>query len=322
MLEGPEGRFTRRARKLVNAAGPWAMQVIHDVAGVETPESIRLVRGSHIVVPRLFDHDKCYFFQGDDGRIAFAIPYEQDFTLIGTTDADHAGPDTTPVCSEAEAEYLREFMATYLNRPIAAEDIVWTYSGVRALYEDGASSASAATRDYVLRLNDSAGAPMLNVFGGKITTYRRLAEAAMAKLGAPGGNWTAGVPLPGGEFPVDGVQAQIDKLLERCDFLDAPWAGRLIRTYGTQAAKMLGDAVTVEEMGTDFGAGLTAREVDWLIDREFASTPDDVLWRRSKLGLRLDPDQVAALGAYMAEAAAARAASVTARSSSVSARQG
>ena len=230
------------ARALVNAAGPWAGHVIGTVLGGEAKARVRLVRGSHIVTRKLFDHDKSYFFQGPDGRIIFAIPYEQDFTLIGTTDMDHPDPDTPPVCTEEEADYLRAFAGRYFRRPIAREDIVWTYSGVRPLYDDGASSATAATRDYVLTLDTGAGAPVLNVFGGKITTYRRLAETAMGKLRAVfddlPGNWTAGVPLPGGDFEIGGVQRLIDAFRAAQPWADAKTAQRIIRAYGTEATEI------------------------------------------------------------------------------------
>lgn len=204
VVEGPEGRQTHLARALVNAAGPWVAQTLRDLVHVQSADRVRLVRGSHIVVPRLYDHGRAYFFQGSDGRIIFAIPYEQDFTLIGSTDQEHDGDPATPRCSEAERDYLLSIANNYFRRSLSAADVVWTYSGVRPLYDDGASSATAATRDYVLKL-DADGAPLLNIFGGKITTYRRLAESAMARLAPffPGlkPGWTAGVALPGGRFP-------------------------------------------------------------------------------------------------------------------------
>ena len=190
------------------------------------------------------------------------------------------------------------------------DDIVWTYSGVRPLYDDGASSATAATRDYTLKVNATGGAPVLNVFGGKITTYRRLAESAMEKI-APffetkKGHWTAGVALPGGDFPVDGVEALIAGLEADYPFLDRRWARRLVRAYGTEARLILGDAKRPEDMGRDFGATLTEAEVAWLVEKEYARSADDVLWRRSKLGLRLTGDQAAALEDWMQGERAAR----------------
>ncbi len=294
-----------QARALVNAGGPWARKIIGEVMGLNTRENVRLVRGSHVVTRRLFDHDKAYFLQGPDGRIIFAIPYEQEFTLIGTTDADHTDPDTPPVCTEAERDYLLAFASRYFRQPLTPADVVWSYSAVRPLYDDGATSATAATRDYVLKVDTSAGAPVLNIFGGKITTYRRLAESALEKLSAHvpmGGAWTAGVALPGGDFPVDGVATLIAELRARHPFLTAPWAQRLVRAYGTEAATILAGAAGPADLGPDFGGTLTGREVDWLMAREWARTPEDVLWRRSRLGLRLTPAQVAALGDYMGAA--------------------
>lgn len=300
------GTRSIRARMLVNAGGPWVGDIIHGTLHLKSNEGVRLVRGSHIVTRRLYDHDKCYFFQGEDGRIIFAIPYETDFTLIGTTDAEHDDPNRSPACTEAERDYLCAFASQYFERPVTAADIVWTYSGVRPLYDDGASSATAATRDYTLKIDVSLGAPVLNVFGGKITTYRRLAESALAKIGAAlgktGAPWTAGVPLPGGNFPVGTVQQRIDGLRTRYPFLSPFWAARLVRAYGTEAETVLGDAKSAADLGDDFGATLTAREVDWLMTREFARTAEDVIWRRSKLGLRMTAENVAALGAWMAQA--------------------
>ena len=314
--EGPCGLREFRARALVNAGGPWVERVIRDVVHAKPRGGVRLVRGSHIVTRRLFDHDRCYFFQGTDGRIIFAIPYEQDFTLIGTTDMDHRGPPGEARCSEAERDYLLEFASRYFAKPVTAEDVVWTYSGVRPLYDDGASSATAATRDYVLDLDTAGGAPLLNVFGGKITTYRRLAESALAKLAptfpAAPGAWTARVPLPGGDFPHDGVAALTAGLRARYPFLTGYWAGRLVRAYGTEATAILGDARAAADLGRDFGATLTEAEVRWLVSREFARTADDILWRRSKLGLRLGKDQVAELDAFVAELAPSAGAMVPA----------
>ncbi len=304
--EGPAGPEEFRARALVNAGGPWVGEVIRSVAGINSAENVRLVRGSHIVTRKLYDHDRCYFFQGQDGRIIFAIPYEQDFTLIGTTDKDHDGPPGSARCTEEERDYLCAFASRYFARPVTAADVVWTYSGVRPLYDDGAKSATAATRDYVLGL-DAGGAPLLNVFGGKITTYRRLAEAALGRL-APffpdaGGAWTAGVPLPGGDFAHDGATALASALRRDYPFLTEAWAARLVRTYGTEARAILGSARSAADLGRDFGATLTEAELRWLVAQEFARSADDVLWRRTKLGLRLGAEAAAAIGACLDEIA-------------------
>ncbi len=311
VTEGPGGRAEHRAKMLVNAGGPWVQDVIRSKIRLNSTEGVRLVRGSHIVVRKLFDHGKCYFFQGTDGRIIFAIPYETDFTLIGTTDQDHRADPSEAEATEAEQDYLCRFASEYFENPVTRDDIVWTYSGVRPLYDDGAKSATAATRDYVLSVDDN-GPPVLNVFGGKITTYRRLAQSAMEKIGRffpdlPG-DWTAGVPLPGGDFPVDGVGDLVEGLRRDYPFLDDRWALRLVRAYGTEAREILGEAASPADLGEDFGASLTAREVEWLMDREYARRAADVVWRRSKLGLRMSADEVARLDDWMQARDTARAA--------------
>ena len=294
---------TVQAKMLVNAGGPWVENIIHQTAGINSPEGVRLVRGSHIVTRKLFEHDKSYFFQGSDGRIIFAIPYEQDFTLIGTTDQDHSDPDTRPECSEEERDYLLGFASEYFAKPVTKEDVVWSYSGVRPLYDDGASSASAATRDYVLTVNQPDGtAPILNVFGGKITTYRKLAETALVDI-APffpnlSGPWTAGVPLPGGDLAVADVEDRLAQLLRDYPFLTPRWALRLFRAYGTEAWDMLGTAQSAADLGRDFGATLSEQELRWSIANEYTKTTEDMIWRRSKLGLRLSQKEIAALEAF------------------------
>ncbi len=296
-----EGDRQVTSRGLVNAGGPWVEDLIRNTVRLNSTEGVRLVRGSHIVTRKLFDHDKSYFFQGEDGRIIFAIPYETDFTLIGTTDADHDDVSQRPVATEEEQKYLINFANQYFEQTIKMDDIVWTYSGVRPLYDDGAKSATAATRDYVLSMDEN-GPVLLNIFGGKITTYRKLAEGVMAKLEphlGGEGDWTAGVALPGGDFPVSQVQPMIVALQTDYPFLSKRWAKRLIRAYGTDAREILGSASDAKDLGTDFGATLSEAEVRWLMKHEYAHTAEDVLWRRSKLGLRLDVDQVAALEAYM-----------------------
>jgi len=296
-----------RARVVVNAAGPWVKDVLSATLRQNSRESIRLVRGSHIVTRRLFDHDRAYFFQGEDGRIIFAIPYEQDFTLIGTTDQDHSDADIAPVCTPQEQDYLCDFASKYFAKPVTRDDIVWTYSGVRPLYDDGASSATAATREYVLTLDDQNGAPLLNVFGGKITTYRKLAEQVLARLGdhldVANKEWTQQGPLPGGDFAVADVAPKIASLREDFPFLDAPWAERLFRAYGLDAWLVLLLAKYPADLGRHFGANLYETEVLWLMTHEYARTAADVLWRRSKLGLRLSAAQTVALDEWMTQQA-------------------
>ena len=296
-------RTEHHAKALVNAGGPWVEDIVRNTVRLNTSEGIRLVRGSHIVTRKLFDHDRAYFFQGQDGRIIFAIPYETDFTLIGTTDADHEGDPSDAAASDAEQDYLCAFASEYFEKPVTRDDIVWTYSGVRPLYDDGAKSATAATRDYVLSLDES-GPPILSVFGGKITTHRVLAYQAVDKLRGAfdwlPDTWTAGKALPGGKFPVRGVDDLVKELRGMYAFLDDRWALRLVRGYGTEARMILDGAATASDLGQDFGATLTAREVEWLMDREYARTAEDVVWRRTKLGLRMSAEQIAALETWMA----------------------
>ncbi|QHQ35271.1 glycerol-3-phosphate dehydrogenase [Algicella marina] len=296
--------FTVRSRCLVNAGGPWVGSIIEKQLELETTESVRLVRGSHIVTRKLFNHDRAYIFQGKDGRIVFAIPYEDDFTLIGTTDVDHEGDPADARCSPEEALYLCESASEYFTKPIASTDVVWSYSGVRPLYNDNAKSATAATREYVLSL-DTNGPVVLNVFGGKITTYRKLAEAALAKLSPhldrPSEEWTAGVALPGGDFPVDGFDDQVSRLQERFEFISEAHCRRLVRAYGTDAGRLLEGCSGPGDLGMVFGADLTEREVEWLRSQEFAITADDIVWRRSKLGLCMSVADMAALSQWLGE---------------------
>ncbi len=300
-------RHTLRARALINAAGPWVDSVVQTVVRDNSRAPVRLVQGSHVVVPRLYDHDGCYIFQNDDHRIFFVIPYEQDFTLIGTTDRDYEGDPGKVAASAEEIEYLCRSASDYLLRPVTPDMVCWTYSGVRPLYAEheqaSGSAAQAATRDYVLKLDAEAGAPpLLTIFGGKITTYRRLAEAVLAKLdghlprpsGKPAG-WTGTVPLPGGDFPRDGFDRELAALEAAYGFLPRPQLRRLLRLYGTRARTLLGDARVASDLGRDFGAGLTEAELDYLVREEWVRTGDDVLWRRTKLGLRLDGDIRAAV---------------------------
>jgi glycerol-3-phosphate dehydrogenase len=299
-----DGGGDAQARVLVNAGGPFVARILSSVIGHQAVTPIRLVKGSHIVVPRLFAHDRCYTFQNADGRVCFAIPYHDDFTLIGTTDEDYAGDPAAVAPSAAEEHYLCASVSDYLRDPVDPASIVWRYAGVRPLRDDGASKAQEATRDYVLELHAAPGeAPVLSVFGGKLTTYRRLAEAAMAKLARffPGtrGAWTAGAPLPGGDFPYDGVETVRAEMQRRYPFLAERTARRMVRAYGTLAGEMLGDARDASDLGRTIGADLTEREVDWLVHTEWARTADDVLWRRSKLGLRFNAAETAVLAKYL-----------------------
>ena len=300
---------TIRAKALVNAAGPWVADVLADTLRTKAQAKVRLVQGSHIVVRRLYDHDRCYIFQNADGRIIFVIPYPGDFTLIGTPDRDYQGDPAQVRATPEEIAYLCDAASEYFARAVRPDEVVWAYSGVRSLYDDGASEAKAATRDYVLDLDASvAGAPLLSVFGGKITTYRRLAEAALKKLApflaASGAPWTAGGPLPGGDFPVEGRAELAREFAARYDFLDAHTATRLASTYGVLATRFLGEAHSRADLGRAFGADLSEAEVGYLMAREWARDAEDVLWRRTKLGLRMSPAEAAELDAFMAESGA------------------
>ncbi|MBS3647086.1 glycerol-3-phosphate dehydrogenase [Pseudaminobacter sp. 19-2017] len=296
-----------RARLLVNAAGPWVDRVLDGVVGQERVRNVRLVAGSHIVVRKKFDDPRAYFFQNRDGRIIFAIPYEEDFTLIGTTDQDFVGDPKDVRITDAEVDYLCEAASEYFAEPVGRADIVWTYSAVRPLFDDGASKAQEATRDYVLKLDGGAGGPpILNIFGGKITTYRRLAEAALEKvsehLGDRGRPWTADPPLPGGDFPVTGFEEQVAQLRASYPFLEPSHSRRLARLYGTRARALLGAARCEADLGAHFGADLHEAELRYLMRHEWAMTAYDVLWRRTKLGLRFSEDETERLQDYMAAA--------------------
>lgn len=296
---------SHQARMLINAAGPWVDHVIRSAFGHNEAHHVRLVQGSHIIVRKKFEDPRAYFFQNPDNRIIFAIPYETDFTLIGTTDRDYTADPKDVKISEEETLYLCNAASEYFREPVRPDDIVWTYSAVRPLFDDGASKAQEATRDYVLKVESKAGeAPLLNVFGGKLTTYRRLSEHALEKIGeaigVKGRPWTAGSHLPGGDFPVQGYEAEVTKLKGRYPFLTDAHARRLTRRYGTWATVLLGSARKTEDLGRLFGSDLYEAEVRYLIDHEWARNADDVLWRRTKDGLRLSKDEARSLEEYMA----------------------
>ena len=292
--------LTIRARSLVNAAGPWVAKVADCVEGVEPAQEVRLVKGSHLVTRRLFDGNRAYIFQNDDKRIAFAIPFERDFTLIGTTDISHEDSLEGVSITADETGYLIRLVNQYLRSPISESDILWSYSGVRPLLEEEGKNASETSRDYLLELDKQSGcAPLLTVYGGKLTAYRTLAEQALEKLlpaldrNAPA--WTAQSTLPGGDIP-NADFASFEKAMQRrWPWLDAAILHRLLRAYGTSVEQIVGSAEKSEDLGEQFGAGLSAAEVNYLVGYEFAMTADDVLWRRSKLGLRLDDSQRDAL---------------------------
>ena len=300
------GRTTISARALINAGGPWVEQVLNAAAGVNAKAKVRLVQGSHIVVRRLYAHDRAYMFQNADGRIVFVIPYQDDFTLIGTTDRDYDGDPAKVKATGEEIEYLCKSVSEYLARPVDPKDVVWSYAGVRPLYDDGASEAKAATRDYVFELDTPGGAPLLSIYGGKITTYRRLAEEALERL-APylhsakaKEGWTATAALPGGDMDVSAVVALTAELMREHPFLVHAHANRLAHAYGTRATKLLGSSKSMSDLGKCFGDTLTEAEVRYLMTNEWAVTAEDVVWRRSKLGLRLTSAEISALDDWMA----------------------
>lgn len=299
---GHSYRFT--GRSVVNAAGPAVLDLLKR-AGAEPDHQMRLVRGSHIVVRRLFEHDYAYFFQLPDGRIFFAIPYERDFTLIGTTDQDHDGPATEARASAEEIAYLCEGASEYFRAPVTPADVVWTYSGVRPLIEDGSGRPEAATRGYRIDLDTEEGAPLLTIYGGKITSYRHVAEAAVDVLAdhvpaLSGKVWTGKAALPGGDFPTHGAAALKAEYKLAYPFLSAATVDRIVKAYGTDARQWLGEAGDWDALGGDLGHGLSAAEATWLVEQEWARTTDDILWRRTKLGLHFTPDEVARLAVWLA----------------------
>lgn len=295
---------TITARMIVNAAGPWVDKVLSGSFGRNNSHNVRLVQGSHIVVKKLFDHDRCYLFQNKDGRIIFAIPYRDNYTLIGTTDQDFDGDPGDAKAAPEEISYLCRCASEYFVEPVLEENVVWTYSGVRPLYDDGASKAQEATRDYVLRQEGEAGnAPVINIFGGKITTYRVLSEAVVKNieelLGEKKPAWTENATLPGGYFPVGGFDQLVDETLKSFPFLEKVQACRMCHAYGSEIKLLLDGIGSVEEMGKNFGNGLSELEVNYMREKEWALTAEDVLWRRSKLGLKMSETQIQTLEHWM-----------------------
>ena len=292
------------ARVLINAAGPWAGFVAENVLRGREPSRLRLVKGSHIVVPRMFPHDRAYILQSSDRRVVFVLPFERDFTLIGTTDLDFAGDPAAVAITGEEITYLCNSVNNYFRQDIGGSDVKWAFAGVRSLHDDGSKRPEDVTRDYHLALDKrSREAPVLTVYGGKITTYRRLAEAVLDRLRqffrVPPA-WTKGTPLPGGDFAWDALDGQVAKAQQTWPFLEEDHARRLVQAYGTRIDRVLGAAKSAEELGTRFGADLTEAEVRYLMQHEWAESADDVLWRRSKLGLLFSDQQKEALGRFMA----------------------
>ena len=292
-----------QARALVNAAGPWVGEVAGSVIRANAEANVRLVQGSHIVVPKLYDHAGSYIFQNGDGRIFFVIPYERDFSLIGTTDQEFHGNPASVHASAEEVEYLCRGASEYLRQPVTPDMVVWTYSGIRPLFDDKSATPQEATRDYVLKLDRGEGAaPLLSIFGGKITTYRRLAESALQMLlpHVPGGQgrkagWTGHEPLPGGDFAIDGFDTLLRQAAQRYPFLPPPLLHRLLRAYGTDIHVLLQDASSMADLGPVLGADLTQAEIRYLARYEWARSAEDIVWRRSKLGLRMNAIEMKAV---------------------------
>jgi D-erythritol 1-phosphate dehydrogenase len=307
-LEARDGASTEvEARAIVNAGGPWVKQVLDRVSVVPTRENVRHVKGSHIVVPRVHPEEHAYILQNIDKRIAFIIPYQEHYSLIGTTDVP-VDEYEHPAITDDEIDYLLELVNSYLAKPLTRADVVWSFSGVRPLHDDGSSDPAAVTRDYVFKVGALEGepgpdrAPVLSIFGGKITTYRRLAEAALAVLAPyfPGmrPGWTHDVPLPGGDLPKRDRNALFAELCRRYPNLPADLLRGLARRHGTRALRILGEAKAMADLGQDFGAGLTAREIDYLMAEEWARNAEDVLWRRTKCGLPMTAVERDAVAAY------------------------
>ncbi|MCY1422017.1 Aerobic glycerol-3-phosphate dehydrogenase [compost metagenome] len=303
-LERADGSlFSIQAKALVNAAGPWVARFISDDLKMPSPYGIRLIQGSHLIVPKLYEGEHAYILQNEDQRIVFAIPYLGRFTLIGTTDREYQGDPATVAISEAETDYLLNVVNAHFTRQLERSDILHTFSGVRPLCNDESDNPSAVTRDYTLALSSMPGeAPLLSVFGGKLTTYRKLAEAALTQL-APffnnmKGNWTANIPLPGGEG-MSTSQVLADAILARFGWLPASIARRWSNTYGSRSWRLLEGVQGPEDMGELIGADLYAREVDYLCSEEWARTAEDILWRRSKLGLFTTPEAQQGLQQYL-----------------------
>lgn len=293
------------SKLIVNASGPWADRVLDKLHNTEENNNIRLVQGSHIIVPKIYEHDKCYIFQNNDDRIIFAIPYHQHFTLIGTTDHEYEGDPRQTKITQKEIDYLCESANNYFINKIEPDDIVGTFAGVRSLYNDGASKAQEATRDYVLRIDKPSTnvAPIINIFGGKITTFRRLAETMLEKIEGVlekesdlnQGKWTQYESLPGGDFAIHDFNVICENLQRQYSFLSLEEATRFIKLYGTRSQQILREARSYKDLGKHFGHGLYQNEVAYLQEKEWAVTAEDILWRRTKLGLLFSINECTAL---------------------------
>jgi len=309
VLDARGRRSVATARVLVNTTGPWTAQFSHQVLHASQKAPVRLVKGSHIVVPKMFGHGRAYLFQNRDGRVIFAIPFHRDFTLIGTTDSDYAGDPGAVAATPADVAYLCDAVNGYFAKPISAADVVWAFAGIRSLYDDGREKAQEVSRDHVLQVDAADGkAALVSLYGGKLTTYRRVAEEVLDRVAdflTLGPAWTASVPLPGGDIGKRPFEDFAAEIRGRWPFLEPAHAERLAAAYGTRVSRLLGQAQRYGDLGPDLGAGLTGAEVRYLMRHEWAETSDDVLWRRTKLGLRFLPEQREALTRFMAGATGA-----------------
>jgi len=293
---------TLRAKALVNAAGPWVVDVLDRIQGDRITDRVRLVKGSHIIVPKVHSQGHAYILQNPDKRVVFVIPYENRFSLIGTTDVPVGSVEEAARITPDETDYLLKAANRFLAKPLLASDIVSSYAGVRPLYDDGTANPSEVTRDYVLKLDhDGRKAPLLTVFGGKITTYRRLAEEAMAMVAsyfpAAGPSWTANEPLPGGD--VGHFNAFRDAMHANYSTLGRELVEAVVRRHGSRTPKVFKEARMPEALGRNFGAGLTEKEIKYFVTEEWAETAEDILWRRTKCGLHMTEAQRAAVADYM-----------------------
>lgn len=309
-LATPAGRRLVSARAAVNATGPWAGRFRADIAPIAASRTIRLVKGSHIVVPRLAAHRFAYMLQNEDGRVVFAVPFESEFTLIGTTDIEYDGDPAAPQIDAGEIEYLCSAVNRYFTRATDSREVVWSYSGVRPLVEDESADASSVTRDYALELEHDP-APLLTVLGGKITTYRKLAESAVDRLaralGSAAPAWTAGAVLPGGDLPRGSFATFLRALARAYPWLPAPLRQRYARSYGTRVTRLLQGARSIGDLGEEVVPQLYEREVEHLCRDELAQTAEDILWRRGKLGLHIGADAAGRLEKWLARRACNRA---------------
>ncbi|WP_288453978.1 glycerol-3-phosphate dehydrogenase [uncultured Acinetobacter sp.] len=303
-LENAQGSFKIKAKALVNAAGPWVAQFIKQDLQLKSPYGIRLIQGSHIVVPKLYEGDKAFIMQNDDRRIVFAIPYLDQYTMIGTTDREYQGDPSKVQITQAETDYLLEVSNAHFKKQLTQADIIWTFAGVRPLCDDESDNPSAITRDYTLALSQETHdqAPLLSVFGGKLTTYRKLAESAMHQLNPffpeMKESWTASEALPGGENMASAEQLANEIRAQITDVSES-LAKRWATSYGSRVWNILGESVSIDQLGLSFGHGLFAKEVDYLCRFEWVTNSEDILWRRSKLGLVFAQNEIDRLDAYL-----------------------